>query len=118
MRIVHESGRVLATDVELADRTSIFGQHPSVIGRHSMPEASALAVRFEDQQPRTVRMPFIFMSLDVCWICDGIVEAATTLRPLIGHGSAAADTVLEFPAGTLAENGVTTDDRIELRTPV
>ncbi|UPM43987.1 DUF192 domain-containing protein [Halocatena salina] len=118
MRIVHESGQVLARDVEVADRTSIFGQHPSVMGRRSIPEAYALAVRFDDQQPRTVRTPLVFMSLDVCWVCDGIVEAMTTLRPLVGHGSAVADTVLEFPAGTLDDNGVTTDDRIELRTPV
>lgn len=118
MRIVHESGRVLATDVEITDSPSILGQNTSVMGWRSMPEEHALAFRFDDQRSRVVRMPFVFVSLDVCWIRDGIVEATSTLRPLVGHARAVADTVLEFPAGTLDDNGVTTDDRIELRQPI
>lgn len=118
MRIVHESGQVLATDIELATPPSILTQDTSVMGWRSMPEEFALAFQFEEQRSRPVRMPFVFVALDVCWIRDGIVEATSTLRPLIGHGRAVADTVLEFPAGTLDENGVTTNDRIEMRQPI
>lgn len=118
MRIVHESGRVLATDVEHTDPRSILTQGVPVMGRRSMPEAYALVFRFDEQRSRTVRMPFVFVALDVCWVRDGIVEATSTLRPLIGHARAVADTVLEFPAGTLAENDVTTNDRIEMRQPI
>lgn len=121
MRIVHESGRVLATDVGFADAEPILAQDTSVMGRRSIPQQYALAFQFAEQRSHTVRMPFVFVALDVCWVRDGIVEQTKTLRPLIGHATAIADTVLEFPAGTLNgdvdDPAVAPGDRIELRSP-
>lgn len=121
MRIVHESGRVLATDVERSDPNSILGQDTSVMGWRSIPAEYAIAFRFDEQQSRTVRMPFVFVSLDVCWVRGGIVEKTSTLRPFVGRATAVADTVLEFPAGTLRGDGsgssVAAGDQIEMRTP-
>lgn len=122
MRVAHESGRILAREVEIAE--PVLSQGLGVFFRRSVPDGYALAFRFEEQQQRAIRMLFVFTSLDVCWLREGIVEETRTLRPWVGHASAVADTVIEFPAGTL--DGVDKDadgasvgvgDRIELRSP-
>lgn len=128
MRVAHESGRILAREVEMAE--PVLSQGTEMFFRRSVPDGYALAFRFAEQQQRAIRMLFVFTSLDVCWLRDGIVEETRTLRPWIGHASAVADTVIEFPAGTLdggataadtgteAESaGVGVGDRIELRSP-
>lgn len=113
MRVVHESGRILASEVETAE--TFLAQATGLMFRHSVPDEYALALRFEKQRQRDVHMVFVFSPLDVCWLCDGIVQETRTLRPWIGNGSAVADTIIEFPAGTL--DGITAGDRIEMREP-
>jgi uncharacterized membrane protein (UPF0127 family) len=113
MRVVHESGRTLASEVETAE--TFLAQAAGLMFQRSVPDEYALAFRFEKQRRRDVHMVFVFFPLDVCWLCDGIVQETKTLRPWIGHASAIADTVLEFPVGTLC--GITAGDRIEVRRP-
>jgi uncharacterized membrane protein (UPF0127 family) len=113
MRIAHESGRILARDVEIAE--TFLSQGWGLMFRRSIPDDYALTFRFEEQRRRSIHMLFVFTSLDVCWLCDGIVQETRILRPWIGHAAAVADTVIEFPPGTL--DGVASGDRIEIRRP-
>jgi uncharacterized membrane protein (UPF0127 family) len=110
MCIINEAGRILASEVDIAD--TFFSQGMGLMFRRSISDEYALVLRFERQRRRDVHMLFVFMSIDVCWLCDGIVQETKTLRPWIGHASTVADTVIEFPAGTL--DGITAGDRIEI----
>ncbi|MFC5970756.1 DUF192 domain-containing protein [Halomarina salina] len=98
MRVVHESGRVLASEVETAD--SFLSQARGLMFRRSIPDDYALVFRFDDQGPRDLHMVFVPFAIDACWLCDGVVQQVSRLRAWRGYGKHVADTVVEAPAGT------------------
>ena len=108
MRVVHESDRVLAREVDVAE--TFFSRGIGLMFRRSLPDGYALVFPFESQRRRDVHTLFVFVPIDVCWICDGIVQETETLQPWGSSVSIVADTIIEFPAGTLDE--VACGDRI------
>ncbi|MWG35542.1 DUF192 domain-containing protein [Halomarina oriensis] len=110
MRVVHQSGRVLASDVETADGPLAQGR--GLMFRRSVPEDYALVFRFGSQRRRGLHMLFVPFPIDACWTCDGVVQQVTTLRSWVGYGRALADTVVEAPAG--AFDGVEAGDRVRV----
>ena len=112
MRVVHESGRVLASEVETAD--SVLSQARGLMFRRSVPDDYALVFRFDDQRPRDLHMVFVPFAIDACWTCDGVVQHVSTLRPWLGYGKHVADTVVEAPAG--AFDGVEAGDRLRFES--
>jgi uncharacterized membrane protein (UPF0127 family) len=110
-RIVHESGRVLADEVETAN--ALAARARGLMFRRSIPEGYALVFPFDGAGRRRLHMVCVPFPIDACWLRDGVVERTATLRPWIGTGAARADTVIEFPAGAL--DGVAPSDAIEVR---
>ena len=54
---------------------------------------------FDDVSRRDVHMLFVPFPIDALWLVDGEVRQVKRLQPWIGFGSAAADTLVELPAG-------------------
>jgi len=109
VRIVHDSGRLLAADAAVAD--GLLAKARGVAFRRSFP-GEALVFPFDDQRERGLHMLFVPFPIDACWLCDGVVQATATLRPWVGYGRAACDTAVELPAGSL--DGVERGDRLHL----
>ncbi|WP_254543224.1 DUF192 domain-containing protein [Halomarina pelagica] len=110
MRVVHDSGRVLATEVERAE--GLLSQGRGLMFRRSIPDDYALVFPFGRQARRGIHTLCVPFPLDVCWLCDDVVQRTATLAPWRGYGRAIADAVVEFPAGTL--DGVERGDRIRI----
>jgi len=110
VQVVHESGRVLAADAETAD--SPLARARGLMFRRSVPEGYALVFPFGGVGQRSLHMLCVPFPIDACWLCDGIVEKTATLRPWVGLGRGRADTVIEFPAGTL--DGVAAGDAVRV----
>ncbi|WP_435126997.1 DUF192 domain-containing protein [Halobaculum sp. D14] len=102
--------RTLATDVDVAETT--LEKARGFMFRLSAPEGGALVFPFDDVDTRDLHMLFVPFALDAVWLVDGEVRTVKRLRPWLGVGWAAADTVVELPAGAAAD--VEPGDRIEL----
>ncbi|WP_246084492.1 DUF192 domain-containing protein [Salinadaptatus halalkaliphilus] len=101
---------MLATDVDVAD--SFVSQTRGLMGKRRLPDSYALVFRFDTTKTRDVHMLFVFVSLDVLWIADGVVTRVERLRPWRGFAREEADCIVELPAGTA--DGVEPGDRIVL----
>lgn len=116
MRVVHEAAggdRTLASDVEIAD--GIVSQGLGLMFRRSLPEDNALVFPFDGVSKRRLHMAFVPFDIDAIWLLEGEVQATKRLSAWTGHGRAAADTVIELPAGTASE--VSTGDVIRVDEP-
>lgn len=78
--------------------------------RRSLADSSALVFRFDSASKRDVHMLFVPFAIDALWIVDNEVQATKRLKPWLGLGRAAADTLIELPAG--AADGVEVGDRV------
>ncbi|MFD1511787.1 DUF192 domain-containing protein [Halomarina rubra] len=112
MRVVHESGRVLASEVETAD--SILAQGRGLMFRRSIPDDYALVFPFGEQVQRSLHMLFVPFPIDAVWLCDGVVQQVTTMRAWVGFGRGLGDTVVEAPAGTFDD--VAPGDRLRIES--
>lgn len=110
VRVVHESGRVLAANVDTAD--GLLSQAIGLMFRRSIPEDYALVFRFEGQRRRSLHMVCVPFDVDAVWLCDGVARRVLTMRAWRGGGTAVGDTVVELPAGALA--GVEAGDRLTI----
>ena len=102
--------RTLATDVEVAE--SFLSRARGLMFRRSIPDDYAMVFRFDDADGRDLHMVFVPFDLDAVWVVDGEVTATKRLRAWRGLGAAAADTVIEFPAG--AASAVDVGDAIRV----
>jgi len=114
VRLVHEAAagddrRTVASRVELAD--SPFARARGFVGRRP-PEGLALVMRFRRQARRRLHMFGVPVALDAAWVCDGVVQRVTRLRPWLGLTTGVADTVVECRAGALAD--VAPGDRLRV----
>ncbi|MFB6120712.1 MAG: DUF192 domain-containing protein [Halobacteriaceae archaeon] len=102
MRLVHEpadgDARTLAEDAEVAD--SFLSRARGLMFRREFPPA--LAFCFDDVGRRSLHMAFVFAPIDAVWVADGTVVQVKRLSPWTGTGLAAADLVVELPAGGAA----------------
>jgi uncharacterized membrane protein (UPF0127 family) len=87
----------LATDVEVAD--TFLSRARGLMFRRSISEEYALLFRFDGVAERDLHMVFVPFDLDAVWLVDDEVTATKRLRAWRGLGAAAADTVIELPAG-------------------
>ena len=115
MQLVHwpESGggsQVLASSIEIAD--SFLQQARGLMFRRSLGDDSALVFQFDSEAKRDVHMLFVPFAIDALWVVDTEVVATKRLKPWIGLGRAAADTLIEMPAGTADD--VAVGDRVAL----
>lgn len=113
MRIVHETAdgeRTLATEVELAE--GIVSQGLGLMFRRSVPDDYALVFPFSDVSKRGLHMVFVPFDIDAIWLVDDTVKATKRLDAWTGYGRAAADTVIEMPAG--AASAVSPGDEIRI----
>ena len=114
MRVVHETdgaGRVLATDVEVAN--GIVSQGLGLMFRRSVPDEYALVFPFSGVSTRRLHMVFVPFDIDALWLVDGRVRATKRLSAWTGRGRAEADTVVELPAGAADDASVGDRVRIE-----
>jgi len=112
-RIVHDGGndtRVLATDVRVAD--SVLARARGLMFRRSFPDGSALVFPFGRPASRTLHMVGVPFDIDAVWLRGGRVERVSRLSAWTGLGRAAADTVIELPAGAAA--GVREGDTVRV----
>jgi hypothetical protein len=112
-RIVHrrdDDARVLATDVTVAD--SFLAKARGLMFRRSFPEGSALVFPFGSAAPRTLHMICVPFDIDAVWLRAGRVEQVARLSAWTGFGRAAADAVIELPAG--AADGVREGDAVRV----
>ncbi|PSP83818.1 hypothetical protein BRC96_08380 [Halobacteriales archaeon QS_6_64_34] len=107
MRVVHDpdgASRVLATNVHTAD--SMLEKSKGLMFCRTIPDDYALVFRFEPSWPfgsvrrRVIHMLFVKFPTDVVWLAESEVRKVKTMQPWRSIGSAKADTVIEFPAGT------------------
>jgi uncharacterized membrane protein (UPF0127 family) len=89
--------RILATDVEVVD--TFLSRARGLMFRRSIPDDYAMVFRFDEAGERDLHMIFVPFGLDAVWVVDGEVTATKRLRAWRGLGAAAADTVIELPAG-------------------
>lgn len=80
--------------------------------RRSFPTDSALVFRFKYAKKRELHMLFVPFAIDAIWLVESEVTAKKRLRPWIGFGRAAAETIIELPAG--AADQVAVGDTVEL----
>ncbi|MFB6257018.1 MAG: DUF192 domain-containing protein, partial [Haloplanus sp.] len=102
-RIVHDGDgdtRILATNVRVAD--SFLARARGLMFRRSFPDGSALVFPFDRSAARTLHMVGVPFDIDAIWLRDGRVERVSRLSAWTGLGRAAADTVIELPAGAAA----------------
>jgi len=104
------SSQVLASEIEIAD--SFLQQARGLMFRRSLAEDSALVFQFDSAAKRDVHMLFVPFGIDALWLVDNEVQATKRLNPWIGLGRAAADTLIELPAG--AADDVAVGDRVAL----
>lgn len=110
-RVVHgDDGRVLATDVTVAD--SLLPKARGLMFRRSFPDGSALVFPFDGVATRTLHMVAVPFDIDALWLRDGRVERVDRLSAWTGLGRAPADTVIELPAG--AADGVSEGDEVRV----
>ena len=114
-RIVHEqTGRALATDVEIAD--SLFSRARGLMFRGSIPDDYALVLEMGDglfgPGRQTIHMLFVRFPIDVIWLVDDEVTRVTQLSPWRGVAGARANRVLELPAG--GADGVEAGDTVRV----
>ena len=113
VRLIHEpSGAVLASDVETAD--SLLAQSRGLMFRRSVPDDYAMVFRFDGAGRQSLHMVCVPFPIDALWLRDGAVTKHSRLRPWVGFGWGAADTVVELPAG--AADGVEAGDRVRVET--
>jgi len=110
MEAERASTTTLATDIKFAD--SFFAQARGLMFRRSFLSGSALVFRFKNTKKRELHMLFVPFSIDAIWLVDTEVTATKRLRPWVGFGRAAADTIIELPAG--AADDVAVGDTVEL----
>jgi uncharacterized membrane protein (UPF0127 family) len=115
MRVVHEqTGRVLATDVEVAD--SLFSRARGLMFRASIPDDYALVLEMGDglfgPSTQTIHMLFVRFPIDVVWLVDDKVTRVGQLVPWRGFAGAQANRVLELPAG--GARGVEAGDTVRV----
>jgi len=113
VRVVHETDgteRVLASDVDVAD--GLLSQGLGLMFRRSIPDDYALVFPFDRATKRGLHMLCVPFDIDAVWIVDGEVQAVKRLSAWAGRGRAAADTVIELPAG--AADGVEAGDTIRV----
>jgi hypothetical protein len=103
--------RELAAQVEVAD--SLFAKGLGLMFRRSVPADYALAFPFSAVKPRRLHMLFVPFDVDAVWVVEGEVRRVERLAAWRGRESAAADLVVELPAGSA--KGVTPGDRIRLQ---
>jgi uncharacterized membrane protein (UPF0127 family) len=116
VRVVHETAdgdRTLATDVEIAE--GIVSQGLGLMFRRSIPDEYALVFPFSGVSKRGLHMVCVPFDIDAVWLVDGEVRAKKRLSAWTGRGRAAADTVIELPAGAAAAVSVGDAVRIEGR---
>ncbi|TKR25541.1 DUF192 domain-containing protein [Natronomonas salsuginis] len=116
MRIAHETAdgdRTLATEVEVAE--GIVSQGLGLMFRRSIPDEYALVFPFSSVSKRRLHMVCVPFDIDAVWLVDGEVSAKKRLSAWTGRGRAAADTVIELPAGAAADVSVGDALRIEGR---
>ena len=92
-----DTRRTLATDVEVVD--TFLSRARGLMFRRSIPDEYAMVFRFDEADERDLHMIFVPFDLDAVWVVDGEVTATKRLRAWRGLGAAAADTVIELPAG-------------------
>jgi uncharacterized membrane protein (UPF0127 family) len=112
-RIVHVRDgdtRVLATDVRVAD--SVLAKARGLMFRRSFPDGSALVFPFSGTASRTLHMVGVPFDIDAVWLHEGRVERVARLSAWTGLGRAAADMVIELPAG--AADGVEAGDVVRI----
>lgn len=98
-RVIHRRDgdrRVLAADAAVAG--SVLGKARGLMFRRSFP-GDGLVFPFDDGGSRTLHMVCVPFDIDAVWVLDGRVERVARLSAWTGLGRAAADTVLELPAG-------------------
>jgi len=115
VQLVHwpDSGggrQTLASDIEIAE--SVLAQARGLMFRRSLADDSALVFQFDSAAKRDVHMLFVPFAIDALWLVDNEVVAKKRLRPWLGLGRAAADTLVELPAG--AADSVAVGDRVAL----
>lgn len=102
---------MLATDVEFAE--SFLSRARGLMFRRSIPADYALVFEFNGRGERDVHMVFVPFDLDVLWLTDGEVQRVETLSAWTGLAAAAADRLIEFPAGAAANVAVGDTVRVE-----
>ena len=105
-----DARRTLATDIEVVD-TFVSRAH-GLMFRRSIPDDYAMVFRFDETDERDLHMVFVPFDLDAVWVIDGEVTATKRLRAWRGLGAAAADTVIELPAG--AASAVNVGDTVRV----
>ncbi|MDJ1431713.1 DUF192 domain-containing protein [Halostagnicola sp. A-GB9-2] len=104
MRLVHDANgerEPLASDIEIAD--GLVSQTRGLMFKRSIADGYGLAFSFETAKARDIHMLFVFMSLDVIWIHEDVVQRVETLRPWRGFAKETADLIIELPAGTASD---------------
>ena len=100
MRLEHHADgtrHTLATDIEVVD--TFLSRARGLMFRRSIPDDYAMVFRFDAVDERDLHMVFVPFDLDAVWAVDGEVTTTKRLRAWRGLGAAAADTVIELPAG-------------------
>jgi len=130
MRVVHQDDevigsdddpdeQVLATDVEVADST--LSQAKGLMFRASVPDDFALVMDLGGgggllpsggPSRQFVHMLCMGFPIDVLWLQGERVVKRARLSPWTGWGVAAADRIIELPAG--AAEGVDIDDTVRV----
>lgn len=105
--------RVVATAVELA--SSWPARARGLMFRRSFPDGGALVFRFATSRRRAIHMVFVPFAIDAAWLDGEVVTTTKRLRAWVGFGRGRGDTIVECPAGTLAD--VEPGDRLRLGEP-
>ena len=119
MRLVHRRGppddlspreETIATEIEIAD--SFVARTRGLMFRRSIPDDYALVFEFDAPDDRDLHMLFVPFAIDAVWLVGTEVVAVKRLRPWIGLGRGTADTIIELPAGAVAD--IEPGDSVEL----
>ncbi|MBP2251611.1 uncharacterized membrane protein (UPF0127 family) [Halarchaeum solikamskense] len=116
MHVVHDhdgATETLAATVDVAE--SFLARARGLMFRASVPSDYALVFEFDERKRRDVHMVFVPFDIDVLWLVDDEVQATETLSAWTGLGAAAADRLVELPAGAASDVAVGDTVRVTRR---